>query len=490
MKIVDASHVRAPCWWERILTAWASEATARVGRLLVVAACALLFLSAAGTLEIVYTIRPSYALLALACGIAAPHVRQGWKRMPATLRAIALGLGLAYVAATLLGDQLTLPGQARGGSHREIAYLADLALGLAVIGLIAGLWLQGTVPRPVIFALVLGAVLAALYGLYQWIAQRYGWPFDDVNNTLDSNLVTNDNDQGPALFGWERIRGTFVEPHLLGSYLAANVPLFAAVIARTAGIIRAAATAGLVAVVLAMVLTASLPAWIIGSIGVLVALAIGASAHRMITASAVLGSLVALAIVMTAIGLTLPDKLAGATGRSPAELQSTAAFRQNAWDGAVDVWSRRPLLGYGPGQSSVQLAYEFQARTGVPEESPPVLVSAQGIWAASLMDAGMAGFVLWALLLGGALALGTRGVWRTPSIERVAVLAAALVAVGASAVATDRLDIRVWVLVGLLLAVAGEREVAQPTAPTPTTKEALRSPPPDHRRDRRPELLA
>ena len=453
MKVLPASRARVP-WAARLQAAWSGEATARGGRLLVIAACILLFLSAAGTLEVVYTIRPSYALLGLACVIAAPHAVRGWRRVPASLCAVALGLGLAYLAAALFGDQLTLPGQPRSGSQREIAYLVDLALGLAVVGLITGLWPRGTAIRPVIFALAAGAMLAALYGLYQWPAQHFSWPFDDVNNTLDSNGLTSDGDQGTALFGWERIRGTFLEPHFLGSYLAASVPLLGAVLGWTRGIIRVAATVGLVVVVTAMVLTTSLPAWIIGSIGILIALTIGVTARRMVTASAVLGFVVALAVAAAAIGLAMPDRLAGATGRSGADLQITTSFRQNTWDGALDVWSRRPVLGYGPGQSSVQLAYELRSRSEAPDEAPRVLVSAQGLWAASLMDAGTVGFLLWALFIGGVLVMGIRAAWRSPSLERLALLAAALVAVGASAVAGDRLDVRVWVLLGMLLAVA------------------------------------
>ena len=73
-------------------------------------------------------------------------------------------------------------------------------------------------------ALIAGGVIVALYGIWTWFALRYGLPFSDVNNAVNSDGFTyGHRPQGPGLFGWERIRGTFTEPIGFGGFLV--VPL-------------------------------------------------------------------------------------------------------------------------------------------------------------------------------------------------------------------------------------------------------------------------
>src|SRR5205085_7666067 len=147
-----------------------------------------------------------------------------------------------------------------------------------------------------------------------------------------------------------------------------------------------------------------------------------------------------------------PRALSAVTGRNETQLVVSSNFRSDAWAGAEKVWATRPVLGRGPGQSSVQLALQAEAR-----KETPVLSSAQGLWAASLIDAGVLGFGAWLLFLGGVLVLGGRELYRRRSPVLLAAFAAAASVVVSSELAGDRLETSVWALLGLLLAASTRR---------------------------------
>ena len=96
------------------------------------AGCATLFLSSAATVHVVYTIRVPYALFAAACVIGFPWVTAGWRAAPTWVRWSALALAAVYVAAAIVGTGDTLSVQ-RAGGYRDLVYLADLMLGLAIV---------------------------------------------------------------------------------------------------------------------------------------------------------------------------------------------------------------------------------------------------------------------------------------------------------------------------------------------------------------------
>ena len=86
-----------------------------------------------------YTVRVPYALLAAACAIGFPSVVEGWRLAPSWLGWTAFALLAIYVVAAIGGTGATLGAQ-RAGAYRDLVYLADLALGIATVGLILGLW--------------------------------------------------------------------------------------------------------------------------------------------------------------------------------------------------------------------------------------------------------------------------------------------------------------------------------------------------------------
>ncbi len=420
------------------------------------AGAATLFLQNAATVEVGFTVRISYVLLLLALVVGAPWAWQGWRALPWWLGTSAAALLLVYVLATLFGDQAVLAGAGRAGSVRDLVYLSDLTLGLGLIGLVCGLWAAPTEPRPLVRALALGGVVAALYAIYQWPAQRFRLPLSDVVTTGDSNGFTSGNSQGVGVFGWERVRGTFLEPHFLGAYLASMAPLVLAWGWSASVRSRRIAVAGAAAMLLAMFLTASAPALLEFAVAILVAAAIGAVAAGMVRAATVLGLLAALCVLLGPLTLVYPNATALLTGRGGESMAITARFREDAWDQALVVWAARPALGYGAGQSSVRLALlQGQVDAGG-------LPSAQGVWTASLIDGGVVGLGCWLALVAGIITLSIRWVWWRPTIESTLVLTAVLAACFSTAVAGDRVELRVWMVFALALALASRAQRASP----------------------------
>jgi hypothetical protein len=436
------------------LQAWARPEIHRTAQGLTIAAAALLFLSAAGTVEFAYTIRISYGLLALACIIGAPWVVRGWKSSPTYPRWAGVALLLTYSVSALFGRNAVLSGQARAGEYRFALYLLDLALGIALVGLVAGLWPHARGIRPLLMALVIGAFLAALYALYQWPAQHLHWPFADLNNTRDSNGVTTGASQGNGIFGWERARGTFLEPHFLAAYLTTVLPISTVFLADRVTWRRVFGAAASLTIALALFVAMSAAAFVILCAGGFAGLTVAAVGQGKVRLAGLAGALVLSVLIL---GLSIvggATRIVPAVGRSEGDLRSTTAFRTQTWHRAIEIWTHRPTLGYGPGQSSVQLALTEGSQSGRSSSPPTVLRSAQGLWAASLVDAGVIGFAMWVLFLGLLLAAGIRACLVAPRFARVALIVAAFIGVGGAEVAGDRLELTVWMMLGLVLAMA------------------------------------
>jgi hypothetical protein len=83
-----------------------------------------------------------------------------------------------------------------------------------------------------------------------------------------------------------------------------------------------------------------------------------------------------------------------------------------------------------------------------------VLGTANGIWAAALLDGGVLALSFWVLTLGGLLYVGARAILRGADTLVLGIFVAATAAVFASLVQGDRLDPQVWVLLGLLAAAS------------------------------------
>jgi O-Antigen ligase len=422
---------------------------------LVLISAVALFLHDAGTVGVSYTLRISYALMALACMLGARFVVRGWQSAPAGVKLTASFLVLVYLVSGLVGINPVLPGQSRGSSLRWVVYILDLGLGLASFGLLLGLFHDKRRIRHLAFALALGAVAAALYGLYQWFAQHYGLPFSNLDNAPNSEgLTVGTRFQGIGLLGWERVRGTFVEPFSFGVYLAAILPLVTQLPSGQVGRRRRCAWAAVAVTIGALVLTDSSLAWacLIAAVAV-VGTGACINAGRPVLAGLAGGGVVLL-VVMCTLFVAEPDLLSPVTARSDSQLHLTVSARTTAWSRATDTWSRHPVVGYGPGASSVKLAYRPNAQAAGLASAPVVLGSAQGIWAASLIDAGVFGVLAWIIMFGAVFYHTGSVVMEVDSPLLWAAIVAALVSVLASQVGGDRLDLHVWVLMAFALVVS------------------------------------
>ena len=424
-----------------------------VCRALVLASAGLLFLHDAATVGVSYTLRASYGLMAVACVLGVRFVIRGWRSVPIGVKLAAGLLVLVYLLSGLAGVNPVLAGQGRGSHTRWIVYILDLGLGLASVGLLLGLFRDRRRARQLIVALAVGGVAAAAYAIYQWFAQRHGWPFSNLDNAPNSdNFTTGARFQGIGLFGWERVRGTFVEPFALGIYLAAMLPLVGLLFGTSTGGARARSLGVIGLTAIALVLTDSSLAWA----SLALAVAFGATG-AFITAgrprlAGIAGGGLALLAVLCTVTVAEPGFLSSVTARSNSQLHLTLSARTDAWSESEHIWSERPVLGYGPGASSVKLARRDNA-VGV-ESSPMVLGSAYGIWAASLIDAGVLGLLSWVVLFAAVLYYAASVAIARRSLTLWVVLAALVAAMIASQVGGDRLDLRVWVLVGLALSLS------------------------------------
>lgn len=425
-----------------------SPLLARISRTLLLASAVTLFLQSAATFDAGFTVRVPYVLGLLALFVGLPFALRGWLSMPPWLTVLGVALVLVYVVATLLGDQQTLGTSDRGGSLRSIVYLGDIVFGLLLIGLVCGLWSQGGNLRDLTIALAVGGVLAAAYALYQWPAQHYGWPFSEVLNTLDSTGTTEAANQGAGLLGWERVRGTFLEPHFLGAFLSGTLPILVALAPAARRSVRVLLGFLAVLLLVALGLTSSVPSWAVLAAATLFSAILAAIAFRKPLLAAGGTALAALALLQGVYILSSPAALASLTGRDPETLAITTDFRTRTWENMVDLWSVRPVTGYGAGQSAVRLTILVEGADA------PALSSAQGLWAAALVDAGVLGFGVMLAFFCGIVGLGVAAALLRPSMALVALTGAALAGLLSAAVATDRLDQRVWIVLGLLLAAA------------------------------------
>jgi O-antigen ligase len=446
----------------RVWRAW-RERGERPAQALLLTAGVASFLSAAGTLHAVYTLQVSYVLAATGILVGAPWAFSGWSNSGSWLRWSSVALIIVYLISMLAGHPGSISGSSHTGRSRELVYMADLCVGLGTVGVIAGALGGRDRSRAMFNALLCGAVLAAAYAVYQWFGLHFHWPLTRINNTLNSNGVTSGASQGAGPLGWERAQGTFLEPHFLGAYLAALWPLCAgaALSAARPRAKRCLWSAALL-ILVGLLTSGSAPAWA-SLIGVCVATmgAVAVAQHRPALAALAVSSIVGALALLPVTGIQ--GATAAATGRSAGTITLTTQFRTATWSRALNLWAHEPILGSGPGQASIRLTYAGVDQALFPKLDPGVLLSAQGLWAAALLDTGLLGLTAWLLFLGGMICFTARSVFRSFSYHVAALLAAVVIALLGSLTAGDRLELWVWLLLGTALAAAsdGSRSAAR-----------------------------
>lgn len=414
---------------------------------LVLASAAATFLHSAGTVQLVYTVRPSFVLMGLAVLLGLPIAFSGWRSAPPWIRWSGTGLIAAYLIC-LLFEQDAISSLPRAGSHRDLVYLGDLVVGMGAFGLVYALWSDGRRSRELIAAIALSGAIAGAYAVYQWHAQIWNWPLNDVINVADSNALTSGGSQGDGVLGYERVRGTFLEPHLLGAFLAGVLPVTFALWPAANSTQRRLLCVVAASILIGLLFTTSAPAWGILLASALTVVSVVSIAGGRPALARALAAVLATLLIAAPVAITYPSVLTGITGRSGADLALTSSFRTETWATAIDIWAHRPAIGFGPGQSSVQLTLEAGGK------NPVGLLSAQGLWAAALIDSGILGFAFWMLMLGAILRLGVLSLARRPTLPQATITTAALIGVASALIAGDRLDLWVWILLGLLTAMS------------------------------------
>src|ERR1700732_2247578 len=96
-----------------------------IARGLVLASAAALFLHDAGTVGVSYTLRISYALMAVACVVGVRFVVRGWESAPSGVKLAALFLVVVYLLSGAVGINPVLTSQSRGSSLRWVVYILD-----------------------------------------------------------------------------------------------------------------------------------------------------------------------------------------------------------------------------------------------------------------------------------------------------------------------------------------------------------------------------
>lgn len=437
-----------------LLGAWDRPRVRGAADRLMMLSALLLPLSAAATVDVGFTLTLSYLAALAAVVLGAPSVIRGGLRLPRAVVAAAAAVLVLYAVGVVAGSDLGLPSQPDRSRLRDVAYLMDVVLGMAILALLADIVARRRTAARLVGFLCAGATAAALYAIYQWLAQHYGWPAANVNNTLNSDGVTTGaRYQGAGVLGWERARGTFKEPLLLASHLVIALPLAGALAQRSAGRARTAWTTATAMIAVALILTSStlaVGALLVATVASCCVLAVRRGAIR---TAAALGATGTVVLFLAPVVFVNPSILSGATGRSKQELRATSVNRIDAWQRATRVWSQRPVAGFGPGQSSIRLAYRptLESRTN----GPLALGSAQGLWAASLIDAGLLGFFAWLAFL----ATVGWAVFKALLRGRGGLLLACAIAGCAASIlgdlSGDRLDIRAWFAIGLAFAAAG-----------------------------------
>ncbi len=245
----------------RLSSAWSGPRAEQWARWLVLAGAAALPLQNTATFDIGFTVRLSHLLFGAALVVGLPFAFRGFRLLPPWLRWSAVGLLATYVVVTATSDLATVAGTPRGGSVRAAVYLADLLLGVALLCIVPGLWRGLRALQPLLLALTFGAGIAALYALWQWPAQHYGLPLADILTTRDSNAITEAGAQGSGVLGWERARGTFLEPHFLGAFMSGAAPLAVLAAAQARGVVRVLCLAAAAATDGALLDSSSAPAY-------------------------------------------------------------------------------------------------------------------------------------------------------------------------------------------------------------------------------------
>jgi O-antigen ligase len=424
--------------------------------------------------------------------------------LPASLLA-AFCIVYAISFALNLGSDLPHYSWATGRNAPEIRSVTKvlwLIGNVAIALVIANAVRRTSSERVAIRALAIGAVGAALYGLYQVIGGTYGFfvPLLPGSGSIIGQ---------PSHWIVLRAKGMFLEPNFFGSYLAAALPFVAVgwinfrnqkvTGGRTAAVMLPLTVAG---VIVTFAIGGWLPAGLAGLVLLTLSGLVGARALLVRLGTAGIVATLAMAILIpnfprAASALvykgalstgaattddTGPTPAPGPTGRGPGQspgasptpspeetlrpedAQISVEERAALSQAALSMFRSSPIIGVGPGNFGFR--YDQFRPAGAPE--PTQLFIATNIYAELLAESGILGFATFLIGFLGLAGLAVLAAFRARGLERlelaagVAAMAALAIAFVASPTFTLLYQWAILGLVGALIVRGQEKRPAEP----------------------------
>jgi O-antigen ligase len=344
---------------------------------------------------------------------------------------------------------MTLALSVVGAENSQRAILTSLATGfsLALSLIIPQILVRKDQLKPLLNVLALTSLIAAGFGLYQFIGDLLGLPV---------TLTGLDPGYTKVVFGFPRIQAFSQEPLYFGNFLLLPISLgLAYLILPKAPWSRTWLFSGLALLGLVFIFTLSRGAFL-GLVASLVFLVVILGKH-LVTPKLAAISLVSLALIGSlttgVLRLVSPNALQNFTEHLAIQdfgKGDSTVGRLSTWYQAIDLWQESPWIGTGPGNFG-------PATLGYPENTPArgwPIVNNQ--YFETLAETGILGFISFLILF---LTLLVRSIFLIRQLPRSDLLSASLVGATAAVVGIlvqynffSTLYINpIWITVGLLV---------------------------------------
>lgn len=429
-------------------------------------------LEAAFVLEVGFTIRTTYFAILLVLAIIL--IQSRFQRLPGSFRSPITSSVLVFVAAAILSMGMTVvssPPQvevAREVMLRASAFrgiIQVLLLLLYVMGFFLAVFFCSDHARlsKVLRVHIWTVTVLSIYGLYQYLAWVHNLPFADITNALS----TGGGFYGTAFVAHGRSFATFQEPLNFGHYLLSGAPLMLALYLGGGQLKRQPGSAPVVpvrlwmvlVVLFALVLTRSRGAWLGFGLAFLFFLFLSRPGHTVRLLMFMAAVITSVAILFARAEWVREQGGVAAAFRVTQGFQ--ADYRPPELQAAIDFYRTHPVywvLGTGLGNYGVHAA----ALRG-----HPLLLGAQSLPAAVLVETGAIGFVAFVFMLASYFIVLLRTLWlvRGTGWEPylVGYITGSAGLMFQHTFTGDRIALYVWVFMGLAMAtvtlIAQERTV-------------------------------
>lgn len=336
-------------------------------------------------------IPPTFLLLWLVLALLLVDKRTTFRRTPIDLAILAffvvslLSLFIPLVNPPPVVDISETFGL-RGSSFRGLIQLVERSSIFLMMYVTVSVCTSWAMIKRVLNVFVVASVIVVAYGIYQFFAQLFGLPLQDVGTALNTTLSL--GSVWSAHFPIPRVRSTFMEPLYFGTYLISVISLFVPLLLYRGRALlnRRLLYLGLIASLIALLLTFSRGAWV--SFGVslvlLVASAYYVGGRQVWPFLKLLASVVAFVVLIVLILIAKTDLDKQILVQRTQSIESSflgylSAHVGSPWQFA---WDSNRMLGVGLG-----MYWFYEARLfGQPGSATPM-------WLYTLLEMGLPGLV-------------------------------------------------------------------------------------------------